>query len=364
MDIAIIGLPQSGKTTVFNALTRGHGSPIGGGGASAEMHVGVVKVPDNRLGVLAQMYQPKKVVYPEITYWDLPGEEAVTQSHGKSGSIGGRHRNTLQAADAFLLVVRAFTNPAVHHPWGGVDPGRDLAAMLDELALADLEVLERGVERQDDAIKKAKPAERQSMVRHLEALKKVKEGIEGGIPLRLQKLGASDAEFAARYQLLTSKPVIVAFNADESGPDITINQLGLEGSDMGQVSLCGRLEEDLARMSEEEEQEFRQDLGLDDPATYRVIRVSYETLGLVSFLTVGDDEVRAWTVPAGLAAQEAAGAVHSDFERGFIRAEVTPFDDLVRCGGIPQCRKEGVLRSEGKTYPVKDGDVIDFLINV
>ena len=193
------------------------------------------------------------------------------------------------------------------------------------------------------------------------------EGIEGGIPLRLQELGSSDAEFAAHYQLLTSKPVIVAFNADESGPDINFSQLGLDpvkSSDMGQVSLCGKLEEDLALMPEEEEQEFRQDLGLKEPATDRVIRVSYEILGLVSFLTVGEDEVRAWTVPAGLAAQEAAGTVHSDFERGFIRAEVTPYDDLVRCGGIPQCRKEGVLRSEGKTYPVKDGDVIDFLINV
>ena len=363
MDIAIIGLPRSGKTTVFNALTRGHSSPTGGGGPSLEMHVGVVKVPEPRLSILAQMYQPKKVVYPEITYWDLPGAEATTGS----SSIGGRHRSTLETADAYLLVVRAFTNPAVHHHSGGVDPGRDLAAMLDELALADLEVLERAIDRQEDLIKKSKPVERQSMARHSEALKKVKEGIDGGIPLRLQEMVSSDAEFAGRYQLLTGKPVIVAFNTDESGPDITFSRLGLDpvrSSDMGQVSLCGRLEEDLARMSEEEEQEFRQDLGLDDPATYRVIRVSYETLGLVSFLTIGDDEVRAWSVPAGLPAQEAAGTVHSDFHRGFIRAEVTPFDDLVRCGGIPQCRKEGVLRSEGKTYPVEDGDVIDFLTNV
>ena len=363
MDIAIIGLPQSGKTTVFNALTRGHSSPTGGGGPSAEMHVGVVKVPEPRLGILAQMYQPKKVVYPEITYWDLPGEEAGAQSRG----VGGRHRNTLQTADAYLLVVRAFTNPAVHHPLGGVEPDRDLAAMLDELALADLEVLERAVERQEDIIKKSKSAERQAMVRQLDALRKVKEEIDGGIPLRLQELASFEAEVAERYQLLTSKPVIVAFNTDESGPEISFGQLGLDplkSSGMGQVNLCGRLEEDLGRMSEEEEREFRQDLGLDDPATHRVIRVSYETLGLVSFLTIGDDEVRAWTVPAGLAAQEAAGTVHSDFQRGFIRAEVIPFDDLVRCGGIPQCRKEGVLRVEGKTYPVVDGDVIDFLVNV
>ena len=363
MDIVIIGLPQSGKTTVFNALTRGHNSPTGGGGPSEEMHVGVVKVPDPRLGVLAEMYQPKKVVYPEITYWDLPGEEAANQSH----SIGGRHLSTLQTADAYLVVVRAFTNPAVHHPQGGVDPERDLAAMLDDLALADLEVLERAVERQGDMLKKAKTTERPSMTRQLEALKKVKDGIEAGIPLRQQDLSAFEAEVAGRYQLLTSNPVIVAFNTDEAGPDITFSGLGvhpLKSKDMGQVSLCGRLEEDLGGMSEEEEEEVRQALGCDDTATNRSVGCSYGTRAQVSFRPTGLSEVRAGTVPAGLAAQEAAGTVHSDFQRGFIRAEVTPFEDLVRCGGIAQCRKEGVLRVEGKTYPVVDGDVIDFLVNV
>ncbi len=362
MNIAIIGLPLSGKTTVFNALTRGHSSSIGGG-PSGELHVGVVKVPDPRLDALSEMYTPRKTVYAEVTYWDLPGDEKQGQLRG----LGGRHRNTLQGADAFLLVVRAFTNSAVHHPFGDVDPGRDLAAMLDELMLADLEVLERAVERQEDAVKKSKPEERPTVVRHLDAVKKVKQELEAGVPLRSQELGAAEAEVAARYQLLTDKRVVVAFNTDESSPDIELDRLNLDPvvvRNMGQVSLSGRLEEDLGRMSEDEEDEFRKDLGLGDPATDRVIRASYETLGLVSFLTVGDDEVRAWSVPGGLGAQDAAGAVHSDFVRGFIRAEVIPFDDLVRCGGVPQCRKEGVLRSEGKTYKVKDGDVIEFLVNV
>ena len=362
MIIAIIGLPLSGKTTVFNALTKGHSSSIGGG-PSGELQVGVVKVPDPRLDALSKMYLPKKTVYAEVTYWDLPSDE----KQGPSQGLGGRHRNTLQAADAFLLVVRAFTNPSVHHPFGDIDPGRDLAAMLDELMLADLEVLERAVERQADAVKKSKPEERPAVVRHLDAVKKVKQGLEAGAPVRCQDLGVSEAEVAERYQLLTAKRVVAAFNVDESSPDIALGQLNLDPMmvrDMGQVSLSGRLEEDLGRMSADEEDEFRQDLGLGDPATDRVIRVSYETLGLVSFLTVGEDEVRAWSVPGGLGAQEAAGAVHSDFVRGFIRAEVIPFDDLVRCGGVPQCRREGVLRSEGKTYKVKDGDVIEFLINV
>ena len=363
MDVAIIGLAQSGKTTVFNALTRGHGAPTGGGGPAGEMHVGVVKVPDPRLAVLEEMYHPQKVVSAEIKYWDLPGPEDPTRSQG----IGGRHKNILQSADAFLVVVRTFTNPSVHNPMGGEDAGRDLSAMLDELAFADLEVLERAVERQDDAIKKAKPAERQTLTRHLDAVKNANLALEAGIPLRRQELSPSEAEFLAAYQLLTTKPVIVAFNTDEAGPDVEVSQLGLEESvvqALGQVSLCAKLEEDLALMTDEEDAQFREELGVGEPATFRVINVSYVTLGLISFLTIGEDEVRAWTIPADLPAQEAAGAVHSDFSRGFIRAEVIPYEDLVRCGGIPQGRKEGVLRSEGKTYPVKDGDVINFLINV
>jgi len=363
MDVAIIGLPQSGKTTLFNALTGGHGAPSGGSGPAAEMHVGVVKVPDPRPGVLAEMHQRKKVVYAEIKYCDLPGPEASAQPQ----IIGGRQRNILQAADAYLLVLRAFNNPSVPHPADDVDPGRDLTTMLAELALADLEVLERGVQRLDDGIKKSKPAERPVLVRHSEALRKVNEAIEGGIPLRRQELSPSEAEFLVDYQLLTGKLIIVAFNTDESGPEITLDGLSLDPAEtagLGQVSLCGKLEEDLALMSDEEEAQFRLELGLGEAATSRVIRVSYQTLGLVSFLTIGDDEVRAWSVPAGLPAQEAAGNVHSDFYKGFIRAEVIPYEDLVRCGSISQGRKEGVLRSEGKSYPVMDGDVINFLVNV
>ena len=363
MDVAIIGLAQSGKTTVFNALTKGHGAPTGGGGPGGEMHVGVVKVPDPRLDILDGMYHPKKVINAEITYWDLPGSEDPS----KSQSIGGRHKNILQSADAFLVVVRTFTDPSVHNPAGSVDAGRDLLAMLEELTFSDLEVMDRAAERQDNEVKKAKPADRQTMTRHLDAVNKAKTALEDGVPLRRQDLSPSEMEFLSAYQLLTAKPVIVAFNTDETGPDVDMTQLGLDDSaihTLGQVSLCGKLEEDLSLMSDEDDAMFREELGVGEPATFKVINVSYGTLGLISFLTVGEDEVRAWTIPADLPAQEAAGAVHSDFIRGFIRAEVIPYDDLVRCGGIPQGRKEGVLRSEGKTYLVKDGDVINFLINV
>jgi ribosome-binding ATPase YchF (GTP1/OBG family) len=239
--------------------------------------------------------------------------------------------------------------------------------MLSELVFADLEVLERAVQRLDDNIKKSRPAERPTLVRHLEAVQKAREGIEAEIPLRRQRLTESEASFLVNYQLLTAKPVIVVFNTDESASPPSPLFIGdgeeVGGEALGQVSLCGKLEAELASLSEVDEAEFRQALGLGAPAIEQVIRVTYATVGLVSFLTIGSDEVRAWSVPVGLSAQEAAGTVHTDFRRGFIRAEVIPFDDLVRCGSIAQGRREGLLRSEGKTYPVKDGDVINFLVN-
>ena len=359
MEVAIIGLPQSGKTTVFNALTRGEADTGGAG----EMHVGVVKVSDSRLGVLAEMYQPKKVIYAEVKYWDIPGPDSQANSQG----IGGKYRNVLQGADAFLLVVRTFTNPAVLHPLGSTDAARDLAHMMGELVLADLEVLERAEERLDDSIKKSKPAERQTLVPKFETVKKVKQALDDGKTLRQQELTASERANIADYQLLTSKQLILVLNTDEDAAVGSLGELGPSGvitSGLGQVELCGKLEADLALMPDEEAGEFRNDLGLGETAVSQVVRASYEALGLVSFLTVGDDEVRAWSVPAGIAAQQAAGTIHTDFQRGFIRAEVIPFDDLVRCGSVAQGRKEGVLRSEGKTYGIKDGDVVNFLVNL
>ena len=251
--------------------------------------------------------------------------------------------------------------------WQPLTPARDLEAMLGELTFADLEVMERAVERLEGGMNKAKPAERPALTRQLEAVRKARQGLEAGIPLRVQQLTDSEFGLIANYQLLTAKPVIVAFNTDEDGPEPALASLDLDlpaGVQLGEVCLSAKLEAELALMSAEEEAEFRADLGLDESALTRVIRSSYATLGLISFLTVGPDEVRAWSVPNGIAAQEAAGTIHSDFVRGFIRAEVIPYADLQRCGSAAQGRKEGALRSEGKTYPVKDGDVINFLINV
>jgi ribosome-binding ATPase YchF (GTP1/OBG family) len=255
----------------------------------------------------------------------------------------------------------------VVHPSETVNPGRDVENMLGELTFSDLEMMERAVTRMEDNIKKSKPAERPNLLRHQESVIKVKAGLDAGVPLRLQQLTDSEESFMVNYQLLTDKPVIFAFNTDESGPDITLDQLEVDLSSagaLGEVCLSAKLEAELALMSDEEEVEFRSDLGLGESAGIRLIQISYATLGLVSFLTVGPDEVRAWSVRDNIPAQQAAGTIHTDFIRGFIRAEVIAYEDLARCGNIAQGRKEGVLRSEGKTYPVKDGDVINFLINV
>ena len=364
MDVAIIGLPNSGKTTVFDALTGGHAGSSGG-----EAQVGVVKVADPRLDVLTEMYRPKKTVYAEVRYWD----SSVPDSPSKRRGIGGKYRNVLQGADALLLVIRSFTNPAVPHSSGDLSPRKDLAAALEELALADLEVLERVTERLQDGIKKSTQADRPVLISQREAAMKVKAGLEEGRPLRRQQLTDFEAAYLADYQLLTGKPVIVVLNTDETGLQESLGQAeqadqlevgGEAVTGLPTVSLCGRLEADLASMTGPEAEEFRREMALGEPAVSQAVRACYEALGLVSFLTAGEQEVRAWSVPAGIAAVQAAGVIHSDFERGFIRAEVIHYDDLVRCGGMAAGRREGVVRSEGKTYGVKDGDVINFLVNV
>lgn len=359
MDIAIIGLPQSGKTATFNALTSGHAATEGG--SAGPVQVGVVKVADQRLSVLEQMYHPRKVVFAEIKFWDLP--PAPADRAQRSQVLPGRHRNILQGADALLLVVRAFEDELQ----GPADPARDLAEVLNELALADLETLERAETRFADALKKTRPAERPAIQSQADAAQKCRDALESGSRFSQQEMTPSERAALSDYQLLTGKPIIVAFNTGESDDAPSLSGLGLPAemtAGLGEVRLCARLEEDLALMSAEEADEFRDSLGLSEPAVERVKQVCYDTVGLVSFLTVGDDEVRAWPVPDGMPALDAAGTIHTDFTRGFIRAEVIHYDDLVRCGSVAQGRKEGVLRSEGKTYPVKDGDVINFLVNV
>ena len=362
MDIVIIGLPQSGKTTLFDALTLGKFDASGATGSPTEMHIGVVKVPDSRLDHLGDVYRPRKVVPAEIRYTDLPGPEGMARASG----ISGRYRNILQSAAAFLIVARAFENDAVPHPTGEVNPARDLETMLAELSFADLEVLERASTRLADQLNKTKPAERPMVVRHKDTVDKARAGLESGIPVRLQSFTDSERAVLVNYQLLTDKNAIAVFNTDEGADELRITDLDIDADlarGVGEVSISARIEAELGMMDADEAAKFRSDLGLGESATALVIRASYDTMGLVSFLTVGDDEVRAWSVPGGMPAVNAAGFIHTDFTRGFIRAEVIAYDDFRACGGIAQGRKEGLLRSEGKTYPVRDGDIINFLVN-
>lgn len=362
MDIVIIGLPQSGKTALFNALTLGKSDTSGASGSATEMRLGVVKVPDPRLEHLGVVYHPRKVVPAEIRYTDLPGPEGMARSQG----ISGRYRNILQSATAFLVVVRAFHNDAAPHPAGEVNPARDLETMLSELSFADLEVLERASTRLADQFNKTKPADRPAMARHKDTVDKARAGLENGVPVRRQSFTDSERAVLVNYQLLTDKNVIAVFNTDEGAAELSIADLDLDAdltAGVGEVSISARIEAELSMMDAAEADEFRADFGLGEAATSRVIRASYDTLGLVSFLTIGDHDVRAWSIPGGMPAVNAAGVIHTDFTRGFIRAEVIAYEDFRACGSIAQGRKEGRLRSEGKTYAVQDGDIINFLVN-
>ena len=322
-----MAFPRAARLPPSTPSPQGHATTEGG--SAGPVQVGVVKVVDQRLSVLGQMYHPRKVVYAEIKFWDLP--PAPADRANRTQALSGRHRNILQGADSLLLVVRAFEDDVQ----GAADPARDLAEMLNELALADLETLERAETRFADALRKTRPAERPAVQSQADAVRKVKDALESGIRMRQQELSPSERTAMTDYQLLTDKPIVVAFNTGESGDAPTLSGLGLPTEmtvGLGEVQLCARLEEDLALMSDDEAEEFRDALGISESAVDRVKQVCYDTVGLVSFLTVGDDEVRAWPVPVGIPALDAAGTIHTDFTRGFIRAEVIHYDDLVRCG--------------------------------
>jgi len=366
MEIGIIGLPKSGKTTVFNALTRGHAEMAPYATTREKLHIGVAKVPDPRLNRLEAMYRPKRTVPVEVQYVDIPG---APEGLGKSSGIAGELLNRLQQSDALFHVVRAFQDPAAPHVEGSVDPYRDVANMNLELAFVDLGILERRSQRLEDSLKGAKGHQRDLLVREQEALGVLKDSLEQDVPLREQQLTSEAYPLLENYQLLTAKPLLVVFNIGEEQLPQTAEleaKMGqrLARSRVGCTTLCGKLEMELTQMDTAEELEFRESLGIGEAGSDRVIRLSYDLLGLISFFTTVSDEVRAWTVPRGTVAVKAAGKIHTDMERGFIRAEVAAFDDLQRCGSIAELRKQGLLRMEGKPYPIQDGDIVTFHFNV
>lgn len=362
MKVAIIGIPKSGKTTIFNALTRGK-AEVAAYSPTLAPNTGVAKVPDSRLPVLEGIFQPKKTVPAEVSYTDIAGS---LKGFGKEGP-GGEFLNYLTTADALLQVVRAFEDEKVPHPEGSIEPKRDIASLDLELSISDLAIMERRLDKLEMSLKGAKAAERESYLKEQLLLQKVKAELEKDIPIRLQGLANEELKMLANYQFLTAKPTLVVLNIGEE----QISQAAqLEGEisslypQFAVVALCGKLEMELAQLSDDEAQEFREAMGLSKPALDRVIDLSYSLLGLVSFFTTVSSELKAWTVPGGTPAPKAAGKIHSDMERGFIRAEVISYSDLESCGNLAEARKRGLLRTEGKNYIIQDGDVVTFLFNV
>ena len=363
MEIGIIGLPASGKTTVFNALTRGRANVASYGG---KPNVGVAAVPDGRLDRLAALYEPRKPVSAMVSYVDIP--PPATPSDRMRG-ISGQYLNDLQRVDAMLIVARAFDDEAVLHVDGSVDPFRDVENMMLELVFSDLELLERRLQRLEEGSKGAKASERDAIEKERDLLGRIKEHLEGETPIRDQQFTPDQAQRIRGFQFLTAKPLIVLLNIDEDGLDdaqsLEERLAGaVQGPSVRAAAICGKLEMDLAQMDAEEEAEFREAIDAGESGMNRIIRLSYDVVGLITFLTIGDDEVRAWELPEGTTASRAAGKIHTDFEQGFIRAEVVPFDDLVACGGFAEARKRGILRQEGKDYVVQDGDVMHVLFNL
>jgi GTP-binding protein YchF len=362
MELAIVGLARSGKTTVFNALTHSH-APTGTYTGEAEVHVGAVKVPDERVDKLAALFQPKKTVHADIQFTDVPG--ALTwRSAGRGEGPGPQAQAALDKADALVHVVRAFENDAVPHPDGSVDPARDIEMLNLELVFADLAVVERRLERLDTVVRSARAGDREAGEKEIALLKRVKAGFEQEKPLHAQGLSDEELRSLANYNLLSAKPVLLVLNIGE-GDVARVGEIEGEYRKYGlTAAICGKLEMELADLSDDEASEFRADLGLREPPAGRIGRLAFDLLGLISFFTVGDDECRAWPIARGTLAVKAAGRIHSDLERGFIRAEVMRWDKLLELGSLAEARKRGVLRGEGKTYEVQDGDIFHVLFHV
>ena len=357
MRIGIVGLPQSGKTTLFRMLTHA-------GGAGHETEVGIVKVPDPRLDYLAGLFQPKKVTPATIEFVDFP---PLTKGAGKGEGFSAQALAQMRTADGLLAVVRAFENPAVPHPEESIDPVRDAALADAELFLADLDMVEKRIARIDENLKKHRkgddPRERPLLVRCQEALAAER-------PLRAMEFLPEEERLLRGFQFLTAKPLIVVANVGDQTPPALWKSLGplLEAPPSprrGVLKVAIRAEAELAELPPEDAAVFRKELGLDAPAQDAVIRACYDLLDVITFFTgEGGTETRAWTIARGATALRAGGTIHSDIEKGFIKAEVVGFEDLREAGGTAAARKRGTYRLEGKDYVIQDGDVILIRFNV
>ena len=360
MRLGIIGLPQSGKTTVFNALTRGD-RPTTTSGGRFDVHTAVVDVPDERVDRLSALFHPKKTVYAKVTYADIAGLDG---SAGKSG-LSGALLNQLSQMDGLLHVVRCFEDENVPHPAGSVNPGRDIAAMDGELLINDMIVVERKLERLADERRKGGGRDKGTVEREINLFERLNDALANEKPLRQEQVDAEEDRILSGFGLLTRKPLLIVLNISEGQLPPSWEEL-MEGrrAEDPCVPLQGKLEMEISQLPEEEAQVFLEDYGIEEPGLHRVIRLSYDLLGLQSFFTVGPDEVRAWTLRRGATAFEAAGEIHSDLQRGFIRAEVISVDELISLGGLSEARAKGKLRLEGKEYIVQEGEIVHIRFNI
>ena len=362
MQVTIVGLPGSGKTTVFNALTGGHAETGGYSGSRAAPNVSVVKVPDQRVDRLAALFAPKKTTYADVTYVDV----AIPAGAARDGTINPDALGQMRNADALLHVARAFDDPATA---SSADPWRDVDDLDLEFTVADLSVIEKRLEKLKTQGRHGSQAEREQAQREEELLRRVEPHLSAGRPIRSFGLTDDEELLLRGYRFLTQKPVLVVLNVDEGRlPEAAaLEAAGRERYAQPHTdvaALAGKIEAEIGELGEDDARMFMDDLGISEPSRGRVIRLTYELLGLFSFFTAGEDECRAWTLRLGSTAVDAAGAIHSDLARGFIRAQVIGVDDLLDAGSMAEARKRGTLRQEGRDYLVKDGDVIEVLFNV
>lgn len=364
MKLGIVGLPNVGKSTLFNAITNAGAEVANYAFCTIEPNVGVVAVPDYRLDELAKMYSPKKITPAVIEFVDIAG---LVKGASKGEGLGNKFLSHIREVDAVIHVVRCFDNDDIMHVSGSVDPKRDIETINLELILSDLEILDRRIDRTAKAAKGDK-----SLLTELEFLKRLKTELENGISARAVEADDDEKAILADIGLLSAKPVIYACNMseDDFASNIENNErykavceiAKAEGAEV--LPICAELEAEISSLSKEEKEMFLSDAGIESGGLDMLIQRSYSLLGLISYLTAGEPEVRAWTIKKGTKAPQAAGKIHSDFERGFIRAEVISFDELMACGSMQAAKEKGKIRSEGKDYVMQDGDIVLFRFNV
>ncbi len=364
MKLGIVGLPNVGKSTLFNAITKAGADAANYPFCTIDPNVGIALVPDKRLDVLAEMYHPKKYTPAVIEFVDIAG---LVKGASKGEGLGNKFLSHIREVDAIVHVVRCFENDDIVHVNGKVDPAGDVETINLELIYSDIEILERRLDRDNKILKGDK-----SILPEIELIQKLLGVLNEGKSARILSFTDEEKELLKDIPLLSLKPIIYAANIDETeiaedpmqNPYYAALKKIADAEHSGIISICAQLEAEIATLEDDERDEFLKELGLPCSGLDKLISACYSLLGLISFLTAGPEEVRAWTITEGTCAPQAAGKIHTDFERGFIRAEVVAYDDLVACGSLAAAREKGLMRSEGKDYVMKDGDVVLFRFNV